>query len=524
MKIEDIQNQYGVSSLIASILSYRNCTEELIYQILHPSDHCSLSECDSLKFIKERILIAKEKNEKVFIAGDYDCDGIMATTIMKETLDNLKIENGFYIPNRFKEGYGLSNNTVLQAIEKGYTLIITVDNGVMAKGAIEACNEAGIDILIIDHHTIQEQLNWTCLLHSDVMEPEFAMLCGAGLALQVSMSLIGNNKKHLILAMIATLGDMVPVFNENRTIIQLGIKALNEVRLPQLEMLLDQPVKIWTEKELAYQIIPKINAVGRLADIANVNNVVRYFLLSNPENLLQVAGQIKQINNKRKALSESMIEVAKKKQVYDSFRFIVDDQFHEGLVGLVANRLVQEEDIPVAVFTLKDNVYKGSVRSGSKVNLIDFFDEFKHDFITFGGHQKAAALSIEKEKFPYFKDQVITKMDKSVFVADNSYAIPIESNELRYEFVQEIDKLFPFGTGFETPIFEVKHFEIISSQLMKEKFPKWKCRNSEFEFEAISFNLTKQDLEFPIKSFVATLELNEFMGKKRVNLMVSNLK
>lgn len=520
----EIQEKYNVSPLVARVLALRNLEPWQMEQVLHPESELRFSYCEAIEGMILRILKAKESGEKVFIGGDYDADGLCATTIMKETLDRLEIENGFYIPDRFTHGYGLHPDTVQMVADKGYSVIITVDNGVAAKEAIDLARKLNIEILITDHHAIQEELNWNALLHPSLMEPEFHAMCGAGVALQLSRRLIGENRKHTILAMVATLADMMPLFNENRRIVQVGLRYLNEDRFAQLEALLDRPVKVWDEKEISFQIVPKINAIGRLSDKeCNPNNVVRYFLANQTCNIEEAAAQIKAINNQRRQLSEKMANKALSMVTEDAFAILDDEQFHEGLVGLIANKVMQHIHRPTAVFAMKEESYKGSARSNNQLDLMEFFDEFKPMMEAFGGHRAAVGLEVKKENFEAFKTAVQKKMETVELSAITGDSIAIHSVECTPSAIFELKSLAPFGQGFEMPVFTILDFELIQSQVLKERYPKWQCRNADFEFEAISFNLPKESTEKKITRFIGQLSVNEFRGKKTVSVLVESV-
>lgn len=524
MNIIELQKKYGISALTAEVLHHAQLTEEQIKQILYPKNTLLSCQCEAIDAAAQRILQAKQNNEKVFIGGDYDADGIMATIIMKETLDQLGIENGFYIPNRFNEGYGLSANTVKAAYQKGYHLIITVDNGVVQKEAIDLCHELGMEILITDHHIIQEQLNWDYLVHPTCLPEGFNTLCGAGVALQLSRALIPENRKHVVLAMLATLADMMPLFDENRSIVICGLDYLNQDGLYQLEVLLDRPILHWDEKEISFQIIPKINAIGRLADQANANNLVRYFLLKDPLAIQTIASQIKEINNKRKKLSEKMASLALLKASDTPFIVVDDESFHEGLVGLVANRLMITKQKPVAVFTKKDQVYRGSVRSYGNLDLMVFFDDLKAYCIKFGGHQAAAGIEISEENYELVKNKIQEKIQMLPPLEKKEKYISISSELCTIAAITELNSLAPFGQGFEKPTFCISHFDVIQTQVLKERYPKWKCKNDAFEFEAISFSLSKESIEKPVSSFIGQLDINHFRGKKTLSILIEDLK
>lgn len=524
MQAIELQKQYGVSSLTAAVLSHAGLNNKQVEQVLFPKNSLTLCQCEAIDRAVERIQLAKKRKEKVFIGGDYDADGICATTIMKETLDELGIENGFYIPNRFTQGYGLHPDTVRMVKERGYSLIITVDNGVAQEESIELCHELGLQILVTDHHTISKTLNWDYLVHPTVLPEGFQSLCGAGVALELSMRLIGEKRRHVILAMVATLADMMPVFDENRWIIRKGLEYLNEDRMPQLEALLDRPVKSWNEKEVTFQIVPKINAVGRLADVVNANNMVRYFLLNSMISIEETAKQIKEVNQERRKMSEKMAETANAMVQNEPFILVSDESFHEGLVGLVANKLMMNLKKPTAVFSIRDGIYKGSVRSFGNLDLIDFFEEFKPMLEQFGGHRAAAGISVRQQDFETFKKSVLNKMNTIEIQEIVEDTIQVDSRFCTVEAIKELKKISPFGQGFDHPTFEITNFEVMDTVVLKDRFPKWRCFNDLFEFEAISFTLPKDSILQPIRSLKGTLEINEFRGRKTVSILVDSIK
>ena len=521
MKFEDIRAQFQVGNPTAKVLEKRNLSIEQIDDVLNadPFLHDNPSEC--IRKAVDRLYLAKHNKEKILIAGDYDCDGICATAIMKDMMDRFGIEAGFYIPNRFKEGYGLNEATVRLAYEKGYSLIVTVDNGVAAKDAIDLCRSLGMDILVSDHHTIQDHLNWNLLVHPDVMDKQFKGLCGAGVALQISKALLGEIKEHVILATIATIGDMMDVFYENRSIIKRGVELLNERSFVPVERLCERQIQRWDEKEIAFQIVPKLNAIGRMADIVNANNVVRYLLAKDRTVIESGAKQIKEINLQRRKLSKSMSEMALGMMEESNFICVVHDEFHEGLLGLIANTISSSVHKPSVVFTRAENTYKGSVRSAGGVNLFEFFDDFNDLIVQFGGHAQAAGIQVLPEKMDAFIAKVKEKSKTLEVSEDNEDRIRIHSAECTIENIEELECLRPFGHGFEAPVFEVDQLKITQTQVLKNQYPKWMLYHPMGILEAISFSLSKDSVDDHIDSFIGTLSINQYMSVKKAQILVS---
>lgn len=516
---KEIQDKFNLSALAASVLASKQLDDEQIYELLKKP---TLSDPFTAKHIKEaieRICLAKQNNEKVMVCGDYDADGICATTILVDALQRAGIQTGFYIPDRFKEGYGLNKQTVEAAYQKGYRLLITVDNGVKAQEALIKAKQLGLDVIVSDHHTIEEEVPCDLLLHPALMDDVFSTLSGAGVALLISRALHGDIKEHIILACVAAIGDVMCVLKETRAIIKLGIQYLNEGLNQPIQFLLDKKGR-WTSNQVAFQIVPKLNAVGRLADRANVNNIVRYLLSKDVVQLNKMAKQINQINDQRKLLSQQM--VVKASQLVQSqypFQILIDESFHEGLNGIVAGKLAEQLQQPVLVASLHQNEYKGSIRSIDGIDLRIFFQDFPY-LKAYGGHEKAAGICIDCQYKQELQDYVNQKMKQEQITIEKEYeVIKINDCYLDVEEIESLQCLMPFGEGFQEPLFYFENETIISSQILKNEHSKWLLKDgiTALKFHSVAArSLIKQTK----RSFIGTLEVSRFLNKKSINLLV----
>lgn len=528
MRYNKIENDYTsyaeqvkTSTLVSKVLAFRNCTENEIEQLFYQPTHLSENKSSILQTIVERIQLAKKNNEKVFVGGDYDADGLCATTIMVDILNRLGIENGYYIPNRFKDGYGLNTKVVKQAYEKGYTLIITVDNGVKAYEACDVASELGIEVIILDHHELEELPKSYAILHPDYLDAQFKGLSGAGITLQVAKELVGENDLHIALAAVATLGDVMRLWNENRIIVRLGLKRINESKVPHLSALLDAPHKTVTEKDLAFQIVPKLNAVGRLQEIANPNNVVKYFLQNNPQEIQKFANQMIHINNQRKEITLQMNVLAEKKDLNDDFIILHDERFHEGLVGLLAGKIASKYNKPTLIFTENDGMYKGSGRSALGFDLYSFFQEDFEEFKSFGGHRDAIGCSIDKDNFDLFLQKVKNKYSLVEINRDPVEDVClIHSDDITLESVEEYLQLAPFGQGFKDVCFAIEGLKVKSKQLIKGKFLKITFDN---KIDSIWFDYDGVSEIDELKTVIGELSINEFNGRKKCSILIKNI-
>ncbi len=524
--MDEVREKYKLTTLCAKVLASKNISDEQIEEILGPAKLQDPYDVNGMKEVIERIEVAKQRQEKVLVCGDYDADGICATTILYDALCKFGIACGFYIPNRLKEGYGLHVDTVRLAKEKGYQLLITVDNGVKAFQALEEAQKLELDVIVSDHHSMDETpLPCEYLLHPSKMGEAFQYLCGAGVALEISRALIGECKEHITLACVASIGDCMPLWKETRAIVRLGIQYLKEGVCKPLSLLCDDAFPKWDEELIAFQIVPKLNATGRLADIANANNTVRYLLSDDLRQLRVASRQIHELNVTRKRMSEEMYEFAKSLiQKEDTFHVIAHEAFHEGLVGLIAGRLYEELQQPVMVLSKHGNTYKGSIRSGDILDLTTFFNRFD-GLSSYGGHRCAAGIGFEAQVLDKVKAYIQKEMQTICIENEKSYdVIKVRADELSLQEVESLQILSPFGQGFESPLLYVDDCSVQTMKLLSEgKHVKWETKQ---QLECLYFHVNgmyKQWINKKDLRFIGHVRINEFRSLKKVNVFVRDV-
>ena len=272
--------EYNINSLLAKIFAYKNYSSQQIEAMLSNRliyhDFSLFSEAE---LTLEKINEAIANKEKICIYGDYDCDGILATSILVDAFRQLGIEVGFHIPNRLQDGYGLNKQRVEQMAAKGYTLIITVDNGIKAYEAIERANELGVDVIVTDHHNYDDQLpDAFSIIHAKI-SPDYPYkeISGGFVAYKLASALLKKHDKYLFcLAAITTISDMMPLLDENRALVKRALEFMKENQYPQLELLLGGNQK-YNVTSIGFILAPKINSFGRLSEIINPNHLVKYF-------------------------------------------------------------------------------------------------------------------------------------------------------------------------------------------------------------------------------------------------------
>ncbi|MBQ3461402.1 MAG: DHH family phosphoesterase [Solobacterium sp.] len=522
----DIRNteqyeKYGLSPLCEKVFAANGLREDQIEELLAGDDVLHTSHAPCVRAACERILAAKQNREKVFVGGDYDADGICSTAIMKKTLDLLHIENGYYIPDRFKEGYGLSAATVRLAYEKGYSLIMTVDNGVKAFEAMAEARRLNLDLIITDHHRIEEEIDADIVVHPDYMEPEYEYLSGAGVALEISRCLIGEDDELTAMAAVAAIADVMPVWHETRRIILKGLSVLRQKKPRSLYALL-YPGSPVTMRTVAFQIVPKLNSVGRMNDLSNVNTVPRYLLAKDERTLSSYALQISQVNDARKALSDAQAKLAEELISDDAMPVICREDFHEGICGLIAGRISSTVHKPVLIMTRNEDLYKGSGRSVPGFDLFAFLAPFP-ELCAFGGHEQAVGLSVRREDMPAFLKRVKEKMQEVSLaeISEETPAILISGNDITIDAVMDLEGLQPLSkeiyTTFVLPVKDpLPVYE--TAKVVKYEIP---CAAG--RLEAVLYRRKNINVPADIRYLFGHLTINRWKGRISCQFDIENM-
>lgn len=481
-----------------------------------------VTNASCMKQFVEIIDHAIRNKEKILVAGDYDCDGILATSIMVDGLNSLGLQTGFYIPDRIKEGYGLNINTVELAHKKGYSILITVDNGVKAFDALQKALSYGMKVIVTDHHQIDEMVPCTLLVHPTLMEEEFSTLCGAGVSYECIRALGADTDYHLMLAGVASVGDVMEVTGQTRALIQNGIRLLNQNKENHLYSLADDCEL--NETSIGFQVVPKLNAIGRLSNLANVNNCVRYFLNQDAREIYHFHSQLTRINDLRKRISSQMKDTALKKCVpQDPILLIRDISFHEGIIGLVAGSLCSQFQKPVIVIAQNPQGYKASMRSPRGFDCMDFLNRFD-DFCALGGHAQAAGFSLDLHAYERFEQFVKNEGSHFSWTLEPVKTLKVTSKELTLDAIESLDSLRPFGPGFAFPSFELEEMHIKSFyDLSNGKHRRYTLEDG---LQCLYFNIPQQDSKKSvnsIRSFIGSCQINRYRGKKQVNFIIDQI-
>ncbi|MGM9857749.1 MAG: single-stranded-DNA-specific exonuclease RecJ [Bacilli bacterium] len=512
------------------LLKHFNLTYEEYLELskdINEEDLPAVNSFKNIDVIIKRIFKAIENKEKIIIYGDYDCDGIMATTILVKALQKLNADVRYYIPSRYQDGYGLNEKNVISIKDKGYSLIITVDNGISALEAISKAKELGIDVIVTDHHEqIRELPDTPYIMHPIISEYGDIYCCGAYVSFMLSSGLLGYYDSYLLsLASIATISDMMPLKKYNRNIVRLGLKYMNENRYPNIIKLLSNQENNIDENTIGLEIAPKINAIGRMKeDVFSMQRIVRYFLTTNEGDMNELLEWINSINSERKELIKS----ASESLVYDNNNnpsIIVVSEYKEGLIGLLANKIMNDNNKPTIVLTQSTedpDILKGSARSKEGFSIANAFDKCKDLLEVYGGHAQAGGLSINKDNLNKFIIKFNEIAINNPFIEKQDNLIEISLNDISKDNYRKYEKLKPFGMDFIKPDFLIK--DILTNSLKYTSNNEHISTMITYNSKLLGFNFCKEDISHKNRiNVIGNLENNFFRGNETIIFKISKI-
>ena len=467
-----------MNKLFIRLLKARNLSPDF----LHPKyeDLSDPFDMPDMKKAVERIKKAIKGHEKILIYGDYDADGVTASTLMEQALklagaapSNLDI----MLPDRFADGYGMSPRLVERAKKQGASLIITVDCGSRNHKIINSLNELNIDSVVTDHHETDVELPKAVAIVNPKrkdcqISPELRDLAGVGVAFKVASALVqeglikeGQEKWLLDLVLIGTMCDSMPITGENRILGYYGIKVLEKTRRRGLrELMKNAGVNKLNSESIGFQIGPRINAAGRLESAEIALNLLRTDSASEAASL---ASRLEELNKKRKAEQLAAVKEIEKRGVSKSPVIVESGNWHEGIIGIVAGRLLETYKRPAFVLTeTTGDVLKGSGRSFGEFNLASALANVGDSIVSGGGHAGAAGVRVKKANLQLFTEKLndyyknLNLGDQSKFLVNHPDLEVDDFSDFTLDFLQDLKLLEPFGPGNEEPIFRLKNVSI----------------------------------------------------------------
>jgi len=475
-----IKDTADLSSVFCRLLEKRNLRKASEIEAFLFSGLSSLHDpflMKNMREVKSRLKKAVHTKEKILIHGDYDVDGITGVAVLARTLEELGGSYTTFLPERERDGYGVSEAAVRRAHEQGVTLIVTVDCGITAKKEIEIARSHGIDVIVIDHHRLpSDGLPDTHLILNPLQEDcsyPFKELSAAGLAFKLSQALTGDAAfAHLDLVALSTVSDIAPLVGENRILVKKGLETLSEKENLGLRALAEV-AKIKTSKlntgHLGFILGPRLNAAGRMS---SADTALQLLLTQVPREAESLA---KILNEENKARQRSERETTQEaiRKVEQTVNFnrdrvlVVEGKgWHRGVIGIVASRLVEKYERPAVVISVEENIGRGSGRSMKGFHLFNALRSCETILDEFGGHEQAAGLTVQEKNIPLLKEKI------NVFAFENlspnalkrkvTVDMELKLGELTDRFLGELELLEPHGVGNPRPVFQSDDLQLRS--------------------------------------------------------------
>lgn len=543
----EIAQKYSLPHFLAMLLDIRGIkTEEQIKDALFSGATLGNPfEMKDMDKAVERIRQAMDNQEKIAIYGDYDADGITSTAILYSYLDAMGCDVMYYIPQREGEGYGMNIGAVEFLHSKGVQLIITVDNGIASVEEVKRATELGVDVVITDHHRAHEVLPEAVAVvdaHRPDCPSKFKELCGAGVVLKLLIALEDGDEDMIMseyadLAAIGTIADVVPLRGDNRLIVRTGLEFIAQGGKPGLDALVKESVssgKEITAKGLSFTVIPRINATGRMRspDIA-----VKLLTTSDEEEAAEIAQEICAENEDRKAVEAKILEEVKEKirkdpeQLYQRVLVIDGENWHHGVIGIVASRVTNAFGKPCIIISTTDREAKGSGRSVDGFSLFDAISYCKDLMDKYGGHPMAAGINLKSENVPELRRKIneyarmnfpempaqIVELDCRLNPAAVSTAMPEDASLLE-----------PFGSDNPEPLVGLYGMEIDSVvPVGGGNHLRISCVKNGKALSCMKFGTTLQDFPYrkgDVVDLAASLETREYKDSLQLTTNIKAMK
>lgn len=499
--------------------------------------------CDmeaAVKGIREAI----ENNGRIWIYGDYDVDGITSITILSKYFRRIGIETHYYIPNRLDEGYGLSRVGLDYIKAQGGTLVITVDCGITALEEAQYAKTIGLELIITDHHELLETLPEAMA----VINPKrggypFPSLAGCGVALKVTQALSGESffdffGEVIDIAALGTIADIVPLVDENRVITKIGLEQMMETRTPGIRALIEEAGLVNRAVDaghIGYMIAPRINASGR---IGNPALAVEMFLENDYYKALDMAKQLTALNAERQARERDIFIAAdtyileELDLLEDRVLLVVGQDWHTGIIGIVASKLVERYKRPVVILNVQDGMAKGSARSIPSISIHDVLKQFSDLYEKFGGHEQAAGLTIKASHLETFKARLraygLEHIPEYQLIPERRVDAVLLPDETDRELALSLEQLKPFGVGNPKPQFAIEALQVEDARIIgkQKNHLKLIVGDEGRVYNALVFNqaeLAPLMHRGDAIRLLANVELNRFMGVETVQFVVKDL-
>jgi single-stranded-DNA-specific exonuclease len=550
-RVAALARECAVSPLIASLLLNRGidvaeCARRFLYPVLADL-HDPFLMLDMEK-ASDRLRAAVLGGETICVYGDYDADGVTSVAVLTGFLREIGADCFYHIPNRLEEGYGLSRNGVLAASEKGARVIVSADCGITAFAEAELCATLGIDLIITDHHTPAEGLPSACAvvnpMRADCPFPCTA-LAGVGVVFNLLVALRGrlrdagffsdrrepDLREYLDLVALGTIADIVPLVDENRILVSSGLHRLSAATrigvqaLKRVAGIADDVDSV----AVGFRLAPRLNAAGRLDD---ASAAVELLLTGDPERAATLAAELNAGNEERQALEQEILGDALKRVASDTRLrgrksiVLASDEWHSGVIGIVASRIVEIYHRPTILIALRDGNGKGSGRSIPGFHLHDALRACSEHLIRFGGHKYAAGLTIDEgtlEEFTERFDEVAAGLlSEEDLLPEIRIDTELTPGDISLDTAVQVASLEPFGSGNPRPVFLLRGVKVMEKTVLKGRHLRLTVAAGGAFFEAIGFSMVGRVPDEEFLDLAFSLDVNTWKGRSTVKLRLKD--
>ena len=549
LTIEKLNSELNITSLFSRLLINRGVlcqkdAKDFFLPTLEKLPNPNLMY--GIKKSVERIIQAVGKNEKIVIYGDFDCDGITSTAILYNFLFSIGADVKAYNPDRLEEGYGINFDSIDKLVSEGYKLFITTDCGISESQVIEDSKKFSVDFIITDHHTIPEKLPDAYSIVNPKLKDckyPFKEICAAGVvfnlivALRSSLRESGffndkiepNLARYLDLVSIGTVADSMPIIGVNRIFVFNGLKEIKNTSRKGLKHLISKQKEKFSIRDISFDIAPKINAAGR---VGKASNAVSLLTSDDDVEVERLAGIIQSNNQIRQQIqekvfneAEKMAEIKLQKHPDKSSLVLFSQDWHPGVLGIIASRIVKKYGLPSVILSSKDSIAKGSLRTANELNLYRVLEQCSNILIQFGGHSAAAGVTIYEDKIKEFENKFESIISNYDFETGEPLEIDslVKFSEINIDLISDIEKMEPFGKGNPYPIFVSKNVKIESKRVLKDKHLEMYLNQDNFKMRAIWFNFNKSSSDMENIDIVFTLQRDSFRGNNNINLNILDI-
>jgi len=547
---ERLARELNVPPLMARLLVQRGIEDaEAGNRFLHPrlSDLHDPYQMAGMRPAVERLRRAIALNERILIYGDYDVDGAMAVVVLLTALRSLGAQVEAYIPHRLTDGYGMRVPVVERASAEGIRVVISVDTGIREHAVIARAQELGVDCVVTDHHLPEDRLPPACAIlnprRDDCAYPEKS-LAGVGVAFKLAQALLEGGisepvlRSYLKLVAIGTIADVVPLLGENRIIAHFGLAGLREPSQAGLGALMEvaglagQAV---TANDVAFRIAPRLNAAGRMEDAAEV---IELMVTSEGERARAIAARLDLLNRERQRTEDEILReitdrMAQHPEILSRYSLVfAGEAWHRGVIGIVAQRVVERAYRPTLVVGIEDGVGVGSGRSIRGFHLLDALTSLSGLFERFGGHAQAAGFALPAGRIAELEARFEERARAALRPEDLEPTQHIDGElslqEVDWKLLEEVQRLEPFGSGNPKPVFAARKVRLAAPpRVLKEKHLKLRVTQGGEAFDALAWRQAGRSRELESGrslDLAFTLDANVYQGVSSLQLILRDLR